>query len=289
MQKFNIHFGQCAGGDVGKGKEEKCKGELLSIFIWCEKLDDCHKLLLLSWAMTLTTTATVTVTVTVTVTASQAIRTTTSRILTENLLIPMNCGCPGWSAASPTRILLHVQNKHRRHLLNRQGIRLQLLPDSGVGRSERGEGAGAGEGEGVCNVFIFISLSLSPRSLAGGHFKLRIIVANNCLGPGPMEQMDHWTGAEQARAGCCLIRIYCVSRSWTALISGYGGRPASAAYVLNFVCTFKPASLDPQPLSSAHLPPPTFSPPAVRLQKSRSRRCQRRMRCQWPPHALAKD
>lgn len=37
----------------------------------------------------------------------------------------------------------------------------QLLPDSGVGRSERGEGAGAGEGEGVCNVFIFISLFLS--------------------------------------------------------------------------------------------------------------------------------
>lgn len=110
---------------MGKGKE-KCEGawELLSIFIWCKKLDDCHKLLLLSWAMTLTTTATVTVTVTVT--ASQAIRTTTTRILTENLLIPMNCGCPGWSAASPTRILLYVQNKHRRHLLNRQGIRLQL-------------------------------------------------------------------------------------------------------------------------------------------------------------------
>lgn len=142
----------------------------------------------------------------------------------------------------------------------------QLLPDSGVGRSERGEGAGAGEGEGVCNVFIFISLFLSlldPSLAATLNWEL---LSQTTV--WARDQWSKWTigqesrhRAEQARAGCCLIRIYCVSRSWTALISGYGGRPASATYVLNFVCTFKPASLDPQPLSSSRLPPPPRSVP----------------------------
>lgn len=109
------------------------------------------------------------------------------------------------------------------------------------------------------------------------HFKLRIIVANTTVWA-----RDQWSRSRPTGRPGCLIRIYCVSRSWTALISGcYGGRPASAAYVLNFVCTFKPASLDPLPTL------PSFHPSAVRLQKSRSRRAgqRRRMRARMPAAA----
>lgn len=124
---------------------------------------------------------------------------------------------------------------------------------------ERREG---GAGEGVCNVFIFISPSLTPRALAVAATLNWELLSQTTV--WARDQWSKWTigqeragGIEQqARAGCCLIRIYCVSRSWTALISGYGGRPASTAYVLNFVCTFKPASLDPQP--PPH--PPTHCP-----------------------------
>lgn len=129
VQKFNIHLRHSEG--CVAGEQRAVEGQRCFQFSFAAR-KTCHKLLRFGLGVTVP----VTVTVTATVTAIRA-RTekTTTTILTQNLLIPMNCGpsplecCASTGFESPrTCILQHVQNKRRRHLLNRQGIRLQLRP-----------------------------------------------------------------------------------------------------------------------------------------------------------------